>query len=90
MARNPSALKAGRQSVKARARNRSKKSMIRTFTKKAVVAAQAGNTEETTQAHRTTISLIDKAAKGSTLHKRTAARKKSRLTKQINKLQVKA
>jgi small subunit ribosomal protein S20 len=90
MARNPSALKANRQSVKARTRNRSKKSMIRTFGKKAVAAAQAGNAEEATQAQRMTVSLIDKAAKGSTLHKRTAARKKSRLAKQINKLQAKA
>lgn len=30
-------------------------------------------------------SLIDKAAKGSTLHKNAAARKKSRLAKAINK-----
>jgi small subunit ribosomal protein S20 len=90
MARNPSALKANRQSIKARTRNRSKKSMIRTFGKKAVAAAQAGNTEETTQAHKMTVSLIDKAAKTKTLHKRTAARKKSRLAKQINKLQVRA
>jgi small subunit ribosomal protein S20 len=31
-------------------------------------------------------SLIDKAAKSSTMHKRTAARKKSRLMKAINRL----
>jgi small subunit ribosomal protein S20 len=90
MARHLSAMKANRQSIKARTRNRSKKSMIRTFSKKAIAAAQSGNTEEATQAHRMTISLIDKAAKGSTLHKRTAARKKSRLAKQINKIQAKA
>jgi small subunit ribosomal protein S20 len=90
MARNPSAMKASRQSVKARARNRSQKSIIRTFTKKAVAAATAGNQDETLQTHKMTVSLIDKAAKGSTLHKRTAARKKSRLAKQINKIQAKA
>lgn len=90
MARHASAVKANRQSIKARTRNRSKKSMIRTFSKKAVAAAQAGNIEDAIQAQRTTISLIDKAAKGSTLHKRTAARKKSRLAKQINKLQAQA
>jgi small subunit ribosomal protein S20 len=90
MARHLSAMKANRQSIKARTRNRSKKSMIRTFSKKAIAAAQSGNTEEATQAHRMTISLIDKAAKGSTLHKRNAARKKSRLAKQINKIQAKA
>jgi small subunit ribosomal protein S20 len=86
MARNPSAMKQNRQSIKARAANRAKKSTIRTFTKKAVEAAKTGNVEEVKKLQITATSLIDKAAKGSTLHKRTAARKKSRLAKSLNKL----
>jgi small subunit ribosomal protein S20 len=86
MARNPSAMKQNRQSIKARAANRAKKSTIRTFTKKVVEAAKTGNAEEAKKLQNTTASLIDKAAKGSTLHKRTAARKKSRLAKSMNKL----
>jgi small subunit ribosomal protein S20 len=86
MARNPSAMKQNRQSIKARASNRAKKSTIRTFSKKAVEAAKAGNADEAKKMHLTATSLIDKAAKGSTLHKRTAARKKSRLAKSMNKL----
>jgi small subunit ribosomal protein S20 len=91
MARNPSAMKQNRQSIKARAQNRAKKSTIRTFTKKAVEAAKAGSTDEAIKFQQTAASLVDKAAKGSTLHKRTAARKKSRLAKSLNKvMQAKA
>jgi small subunit ribosomal protein S20 len=86
MARNPSAMKQNRQSIKARASNRAKKSTIRTFTKKAVEAAKAGNADEAKKLQQTAASLVDKAAKGSTLHKRAAARKKSRLAKSLNRL----
>jgi small subunit ribosomal protein S20 len=91
MARNPSAMKQNRQSIKARAANRAKKSTIRTFTKKTLEAAKAGSADEAKTLQKTAMSLIDKAAKGSTLHKRTAARKKSRLAKSLNKvMQAKA
>ena len=83
MARNRSAMKYHRQSEQARLENRSQKSMIRTFTKKAVSAAEAGNTEESQKYFRVVSSLIDKATKRSTLHKNTAARKKSRLAKRL-------
>ncbi|MGL4611652.1 MAG: 30S ribosomal protein S20 [Trueperaceae bacterium] len=85
MARNPSAMKQHRQSVKARAANRAKKSTIRTFSKKTLEAAKAGNADEVKTMHKTAMSLIDKAAKGSTIHKRAAARKKSRLAKSLNR-----
>ena len=83
--RHKSAQKRHRQSLKRRLRNRSKKSTIKTFTKKAVEAASSGAQDAVTL-QRQAESLIDKAAKGSTLHKNTAARKKSRLAKQVNKL----
>ena len=90
MARNRSALKYHRQSEEARADNRARKSTIRTFTKKAVNAAEVGDAEGAAKFHKVATSLIDKATKGSTLHKRTAARRKSRLTKRLNKLQAEA
>jgi small subunit ribosomal protein S20 len=74
-----------RQSLKRRAINRSRKSTIKTFVRKAVVAATEGATEAT-ELRQKAESLIDKAAKSSTLHKRTAARRKSRLMKAINKV----
>ena len=85
MARNPSAMKYHRQAQKARAQNRAAKSTIRTFGKKAAAAAEAGDAEAAAKFQRVTISLIDRAAKGSTLHKNTAARRKSRLAKRLNK-----
>lgn len=83
MARNPSAMKYKRQSDRTRTLNRSRKSTIRTYTKKAIAAAESGNLEEAEKHQKTVISLIDKATLRSTLHKNTAARKKSRLIKHI-------
>lgn len=85
MARNPSAMKYHRQSERARARNRARKSMIRTFSKKAVAAAEQGDQGAAEKFQKVAISLIDRAQKGSTLHKNNAARKKSRLMKRLNK-----
>ena len=88
MARNKSAMKYLRQSSKARLANRARKSMIRTFSKKAVAAAESGDMDAAGKYQKVVQSLIDRASKGSTLHKNTAARKKSRLAKRINSLQA--
>ena len=85
MARNPSAMKYHRQAQKARAQNRAAKSTIRTFGKKAAAAAEAGDAEAAAKFQRVTVSLIDRAAKGSTIHKNAAARRKSRLAKRLSK-----
>ncbi|WMT57441.1 30S ribosomal protein S20 [Truepera radiovictrix] len=79
-------MKYHRQSQKARAKNRAAKSTIRTFGKKAVEAAERGDLEAAAKFQRVTVSLIDRAAKGSTLHKNAAARRKSRLARRLNKL----
>ncbi len=76
-------MKYHRQSQEARAKNRALKSTIRTFSKKAVAAAESGDEANAEKYHKVAVSLIDKAAKGSTLHKNTAARKKSRLAKRL-------
>lgn len=90
MARNPSAMKYHRQSEKTRAANRAKKSTIRTFRKKALAAAEAGDFEAAEKYQKVAVSLIDRAAKSSTFHKNTAARKKSRLHRSIRKLREEA
>lgn len=84
--RTPSALKRHRQAEKRRLRNKSARSAIKTFSKKAVVAAAAGDGEQALKYLQVAESLTDKAAKGSTMHKRTAARKKSRLMRRVNTL----
>ena len=86
MARNPSAMKYHRQSEIARQSNRAAKSTIRTFTKKAVTAAEGGDHEAAAKYQKVVQGLVDKASKGSTFHKNTAARKKSRLAKQLRTL----
>lgn len=81
--RNLSALKRHRQSLKRRLRNKAKKSAIKTLSKKAVLLAQEGKVEEALKIMRQAQSLMDKAAKGSTLHKNAASRKKSRLMRKV-------
>ena len=90
MARNPSAMKHKRQSDAARLKNRSLKTKIRTFSKKAVAAAEEGDMEGARKQQRVAVSTIDRAAKGSTLHSSTAARKKSRLAAAIKRIDLAA
>jgi len=87
MANTLSAKKRIIKSEKARAANRARKSTIRTFTKKALNAAESGDFEAAAKFEKVAQSLIDKAAKGSTLHRNTAARRKSRIAKRIAQLQ---
>jgi small subunit ribosomal protein S20 len=86
MNRTPSAMKRHRQSEVRRIRNRAAKSTIRTFTKKALSAAEQGDFEAAAKYQKVVQGLVDKAAKGSTLHKNTAARKKSRLAARLRKM----
>ena len=69
-----------------RQRNVAVKSEIKTAIKKALVAAQAKDSEAVSSALSAVYKLCDKAVGKGVLHKNTAARKKSRLTVAINKL----
>ena len=80
MANNKSAEKRHRQSQKARLHNRAIRSAIRTQIKQ----VEAGG-ETAPEKLRDLTSLIDRAVKKDLIHKNTAARKKSRLAKMINK-----
>jgi len=86
MARNPSAMKRHRQSEVARLRNRAAKSTIRTFTKKALTAAEQGDFDAAAKYQKVVQGLVDKASKGATMHKNAAARRKSRLSARIRKM----
>lgn len=66
---------------------------IRSSTKTAVTRAEklvAGKDQEATTAVKEAVSSLDKAAKKGVLHPNTAARKKSRLMKKLNKSTKKA
>ena len=85
MIRNKSAQKAARAGEKRRLQNRSVKSAIKTHTTK-VEKLIADNEIELAQSEvTTTITLLDKAAKRKIVHPNTASRRKSRLTKRLNK-----
>ena len=62
-------------------RNRSAKSALKTFVKKANTAIAAGDAEALQPILSKTVSVIDKTAKRGIIHKNAAARRKSRLMK---------
>ena len=85
MANIKSAQKRIRTAAKRQMRNKHIKSSTKTAIKKVTVAAGAKDTDAKTLLIQA-ISAIDKAASKGVYHKNTAARKKSRLTKMVNKI----
>jgi small subunit ribosomal protein S20 len=69
------------------ARNRSTRTFTRSRVRVVVEAiADGSTTDESDTSLRDAISALDRAVSKGALHRNTAARKKSRLTKQYNKL----
>jgi small subunit ribosomal protein S20 len=58
----------------------------KTSIKKTVKEVEAGNKEAATVKYNEAVKNIDTAVSSGLMHKNTAARKKSRLTKMINKM----
>ncbi len=72
-----------------RQRNVAMKSSIKTAIKKVLTLSTSDDKEALSAALSNVYKLCDKAVSKGVLHKNTAARKKSRLTKALNKIQVK-
>lgn len=89
MANIKSQIKRNLQNEKARVRNKAVRSELKTRTKSVVSAAEQ-NGENLEEATRLAIKKIDKAASKGVIHKNTAARRKSRLIKQIARIQADA
>ena len=70
---------------KRQARNRHIKSATKTAIKKVTVAANTGDNENVQALLSQAVSAIDTACSKGVYHKNTAARKKSKLTKLVNK-----
>lgn len=83
MANHKSALKRHRQSIEARDRNRASRSRMKTAVKTAVQAVEAKD-ENAAKSLSAAVSVIAKSASKGLIHKNTAARKISRLTKRAN------
>jgi small subunit ribosomal protein S20 len=76
--RHTSAIKAARQADRRNSRNTGLKKAVRIAAKKVKSTKSAADL-------KTASSALDKAAKKGVIHKKAAARKKSRLAKMINK-----
>ena len=87
MANHKSAIKRDRQSKVRRMRNRANKSRMKTVIRKVEEALVAGNEEEARAALSLAIPVIQKTASKGTIHKKTASRKVSRLTRRVNRMQ---
>ncbi len=85
MANHKSAIKRARQNEIRRQRNRAVKTRVKGIIKD-VHAAAHGEDQDAAAKLQTAQSLIDKAAKKGVLHRKTAARKISRLTKTVRQV----
>jgi|BEDMetMinimDraft_2_1075160.scaffolds.fasta_scaffold02955_4 small subunit ribosomal protein S20 len=84
MANKKASIKQIKVDAKRRARNRARRSAVKTAIKKAILAIQ----EDPANAFpmvKAAISALDRAASKNAIHKRNAARRKSRLMQKYNK-----
>ena len=88
MAHSLSSKKRVRQNEKRRGINRARKSQVKTQIKHFEEAVLAGDAEKAAEEYRLAAQKLDKTASKGTLHKRMAARKKSRLAKKLNALKT--
>ena len=86
MANIKSQIKRNRQNEVRRARNRHVLTEIKTRRRAALEAAEAGDREAAAQALRDAQRRIDTAVMKGVVHPRTAARRKSRLMRQVHQL----
>ena len=86
MANHKSAEKRVRQNAKRNEINRSNRSKLRTSIKKLRTSVASHDKSGSVELLNPTVSLIDKAVNKGIIHKNTAARYKSRLTKHVNDL----
>lgn len=84
MANIKSAKKRTKVIAKKTANNRVRKSVIKTAERRFFEAIEAGDKELATERFKLAAKAIDKAAAKNILHKNAAARKVSRLAKQLN------
>jgi small subunit ribosomal protein S20 len=86
MANIKSAIKRIRQNEKRRVRNAAVRSTVRTAVKSTRTALEASQADQAREALARTIRLLDKAVTKGVIHRNAAARRKSRLTRQLNAL----
>ena len=86
MTHSISAKKRARQNISRKLVNRARKSKIKTQVKRLEQLLAGGNAETAKEQYRLISRKLDKIASVGTMHKKTVARKKSRLAKRLSKL----
>ena len=86
MANIKSQIKRNRQNEKARLRNKSVKSSLKTVIRKLNEASEAGNTETAATLLRAASRQLDKAVSKGVIHKNQAANRKSAIAKRVASL----
>ncbi len=89
MAHSLSAKKRVRQNARRRTANRARRSQIRTLVKRIDATMSEGDVKSASEQFQVVVKKLDKLASTSTMHKKTAARKKSRLARRLNVLKAK-
>lgn len=84
MANHKSAIKRNQQNTTRKLRNQMGRSRIKSLTKEVLASVEAGNKEEALQAFQKAAPAIQKAASKGTIHRNTASRKISRLSRKVN------
>lgn len=88
MANHKSAWKRIRQNEKRRIHNRHFRARVRTYLKRARNSLESNDVETAREETRRAIRELDMSARRGVLHKRNAARRKSRLMKQLAQLEA--
>jgi small subunit ribosomal protein S20 len=83
VATHKSALKAHRQTIKRHEHNRQMRSQLRSALKAIRAAVDAGDTDGAKAAINDTFALVDKMAGKGIIHRNTAGRYKSRITRRL-------
>ncbi len=89
MAHSISAKKRIRQNARHRAQNRGRKAQVKDAVRGFQEALSGGDKGKAAEALKTAVKKLDRIAATGTIHKNTASRKKSRLTRKLNALAAK-
>jgi small subunit ribosomal protein S20 len=84
--KNASAIKRARQAGERRLRNSHVKSTMKTHIKKVMVALENRDKESLDELFRKTVSYINRAGSKGVIHKNTASRRVSRLSKKVRSI----
>lgn len=84
MAHSISARKRDRQNARRRIRNRARESLLKTKARKVAEALAGSDKSKATASLKELVSALDKSAAQGTIHRNTAARRKSRLMRRLN------